>query len=483
MPTDTLTSLLSNLWSIVLVVVFLGGSIFVHELGHFLAARRRGLKVERFSIGFGPALWRRRGKDGVEYRLSVLPFGGYVALPQLADLSAIEGKPESDVEALPPISYPSHMIVLVAGAFFNVLFAFALACIVWVVGQPTISDLATTRIGYLSPSIKLSDGTTAPNPASEAGLKMGDKILSIDGRPVANFEDIITDIFLGHDRESDGRRKCLVAAERNGQKLEFTVYPLLVSDDKVRSAGLEPAEDLTVEAVLPGSPAQAAGILPGDKIIALENQPVFQRSAVSGLLAQNVNRAVEFGIRRNDREIRIPIQPRMETDESTHKQIPRIGIRYRDNIIFTHPTPWDQIGENVVRSFQTLGALLNYQSDIGPSKLSGPIGMARELHRQAQWDFRAVLSFTILINVSLAFLNLLPIPVLDGGQMLFATIGRLRGRALPFNFVAATQSIFVVLILSLMLYITVFGDLRRLLRDNKADAPAKEAVKPAEAGK
>ena len=481
MSPDFLTSLLGNLWAIFLIIVFLGGSIFVHELGHFLAARRRGLKVERFSIGFGPALWRRRGKDGVEYRLSALPFGGYVALPQLADLSAIEGKSETDVERLSPISYASNMIVLVAGASFNVLFAFALACVVWVVGQPTISELATTRIGYLSPTIKLSDGATASNPAIEAGLKMGDSIISIDGRPVANFEDIITDIFLGHDQETDGRRKCVVAVERDGRKLEFTVYPLLVSDDKVRSAGLEPAEDLTVEAVIAGSPAQAAGILPGDRIVALEDQPVFQRSAVSGYLGQNADRAVGFLIRRNNQDLKIPIHPRLETDERTHKQIPRVGIRYRDNIIFIHPTPWSQIADNVVRTFQTLGALLNSHSDIGPSKLSGPIGMARELHRQAQWDFRAVLSFTILINVSLAVLNLLPIPVLDGGQMLFATIGRLRGRALPVNFVAATQSIFMVLILSLMLYVTIFGDLRRLLRDNNADAHAKEV--PAEHGK
>jgi regulator of sigma E protease len=476
MSPDFFSSLLGTFWSILLIIVFLGGSIFVHELGHFLAARRRGLKVERFSIGFGPAIWKRRGQDGVEYRLSCLPFGGYVALPQLADLSAIEGKSETDPETLPPTSYATRMIVLVAGATFNMLFAFALACVVWVVGQPAISDLATTRIGFLSPNIRLTDGTTVPNPAIEAGLKMGDRIISIDGRPVANFEDIMTDIFLGHDRESDGRRKCLVAVERNGQKLDFTVYPRLVSDENVRSAGLEPAEDLTVETVLAGSPAQAAGILPGDSIIAVDDRRVFQRGAVSGYLAQNATRAVGFLIRRNGAELKIPIQPRMETDEGTHRQIPRVGIRYRDNVIYLHPTPWSQISENVVRTFQTLGALLNSHSDIGPSKLSGPIGMARELQRQAQWDFRAVLSFTILINVSLAVLNLLPIPVLDGGQMLFATIGRLRGRALPVNFVAATQSVFMVLILSLMLYVTIFGDLRRLVRDSKSETQAKEAV-------
>src|SRR3954468_24930531 len=101
MPTDLLHTLLSNVWSIFLVVIFFGGSIFVHELGHFLAARRRGLKVDRFSIGFGPKIFAWKGKDGVEYRLSWLPLGGYVSLPQLADMRAIEGTPSADVKRLP----------------------------------------------------------------------------------------------------------------------------------------------------------------------------------------------------------------------------------------------------------------------------------------------------------------------------------------------------------------------------------------------
>src|SRR6185436_6514763 len=101
---EFLSSLFSSLWSIFLILLFFGGSIFVHELGHFLAARRRGVKVERFSIGFGPAVWSRRGRDGVEYRISPwIPLGGYVALPQLADMAAIEGATE-EAEKLPPVS-------------------------------------------------------------------------------------------------------------------------------------------------------------------------------------------------------------------------------------------------------------------------------------------------------------------------------------------------------------------------------------------
>src|SRR5215207_7864806 len=197
MPTDLLQTLFSNVWSIFLVVLFFGGSIFVHELGHFLAARRRGVHVERFSIGFGPPIFSWRGRDGVDYRISWIPLGGYVLLPQLADLGAIEGKSEVDVEKLPPISYVTRMIVFVAGAVFNILFAFVLACIVWIIGQPESSETATTRLGYISRTLELPDGSKIPSPAAEAGLRIGDVIRAIDGTKVNNWLDIQYSIGLG----------------------------------------------------------------------------------------------------------------------------------------------------------------------------------------------------------------------------------------------------------------------------------------------
>ena len=133
---DLIQSIASDLWAVFLIILFFGGSILVHELGHFLIARRRGVRVERFSIGFGPKIYAWRGKDGVEYRLSWLPLGGYVALPQLADLRGIEGESDVDAAQLPPVSYASKMLVFVAGAAFNVLFAFLLATIIWRAGRP-----------------------------------------------------------------------------------------------------------------------------------------------------------------------------------------------------------------------------------------------------------------------------------------------------------------------------------------------------------
>jgi len=471
-----LASLLSNLWAIFLVILFFGGSIFVHELGHFLLARRRGVHVERFSIGFGPAIFSWRGRDGVEYRLSWIPFGGYVLLPQLADLSTVEGKSNVDVEKLPPVSYTSRMLVFAAGAAFNLLFALVLATIVWIVGQPTLSVLATTKLGNVAPTVTLEDGKVVPNPAAEAGLRAGDIVKSIDGLAVANFEDIINAVLLGKGRTDDGRREAKFVIERDGQRMPITVYPQLLGEDQIRVAGVEPADDLTAEQILAGSPAERAGIQPGDSIVALDGKRVFSRSAVSEHLMKNAHQPTEFIFQRGNSQFTRTIQPQQETDERTGKPVYRIGIRYREYVIVVHPNPWTQIGDDVRMTFRTLSALLSPSSDVGPSKMSGPIGIARALHQQAQWDIRRVLWFTILVNVNLAIFNLLPIPVLDGGQMLFATISRLRRRQLPPNFIMATQSAFFVLIFSLIIYVSFF-DVRRWARDVQADRTESPARK------
>ncbi len=473
MSTDLISSLFSNVWSIFLVVLFFGGSIFVHELGHFLVARRRGVIVERFSIGFGPAIVSWRGRDGVEYRISWIPLGGYVLLPQLADLGAIEGKSAVEVEALPPISYTTRMLVFVAGAVFNMLFAFLLATIVWIIGQPESSDTATTRIGYISQTVTLPDGQKVPSPALEAGLQVGDVVRAIDGTPVNNWRDMIYSIRLGSGQSADGQRTASFKIERNGRLIDVTVNPLLVGEERDRLVGIAGAYELIIQQVTPGSIADRAGFKVNDQILSFDGVPTLNIATYFEQLEHSRSRSVRINVKRGAGELAmtmpLTIPPRPDAKPDSN-----IGLGLTTGFQLTHPTPFAQMSEQITMTFRTLWSLLNPRSDIGLSKVSGPVGIVRIFHSAAEAGIGISLVFAILVNVNLAIFNLLPLPVLDGGQMLFATIGKLRGRALPPNFIMAAQSAFGILLITMVLYVSFF-DVRRWARDvrnDRADAAA-----------
>ena len=469
---DLLQPLLSNLWSVLLIIVFFGGSIFVHELGHFIAARRRGVHVERFSIGFGPKIFSWRGKDGVEYRLSWLPLGGYVALPQLADMRGIEGDSSTDLKRLSPPNYTTKMIVFGAGAVCNVIFAFVLACIVWKVGMPTTSDLATTRIGYIVAKVQLPDGSTVTSPAAEAGLRIGDTIRAIDHRELNNWQELMQTLMTSSGWTSDGRREAVFTIERDGKLIDVNVYPRLAGDEKYRKVGIAAAYELVVHEVTPKSLAATAGFQANDRLIALDGTPILNIQTYGDYLLKNPGQAIKASVKRGDGTVTLTIPSRAGAKDTTD-----LGLALTTDSSLIYPTPFAQIADNASMTYRTFVSLINPRSDIGISKLSGPVGIVRIFHLVSQTDIRLVLWFTILVNVNLAIFNLLPIPVLDGGHMLFATIGKLRGRLLPAEFIATTQSVFMVLLFSMVIYVSFF-DVRRWSRDIKAEKA--EATAPAQ---
>jgi regulator of sigma E protease len=470
MPTDIFQALFSNLWAVFLIILFFGGSIFVHELGHFLAARRRGVHVARFSIGFGPKIVSWHGKDGVEYRLSWLPLGGYVALPQLADMRGIEGESDVPIEQLAPISYTTKMLVFGAGAVFNLLFAFLLASIIWIVGQPTTSDQATTQIGFVVPTLRLEDGSEVPSPASQAGLQAGDIVRAIDGRRVQDWHELQQTLVTSADRTPSGRRRNVFTIERGNEVLDITVYPQLAGDERIRRVGIVAAWEMIVHDIQEGSVGAAVGLQPGDRIVALDNRPVLSGDALVQHLQANAARSIALEVARQGQPVTLTVPPQPQAEWPN-----QLGVRFTTESRMVYPTPIRQFQSHVSMTFRTLGSLINPQSDIGISKLSGPVGIIRIFHLAAQADIRLVLWFTILVNINLAIFNLLPIPVLDGGHMLFATIARLRGRALPPNFIMTTQSVFMVLLFTMILYVSFF-DVRRIVRDHTPPA-ASESTK------
>ncbi len=470
---DLLSSLLHNLWAIFLILVFFGGSIFVHELGHFLAARRRGVKVTRFSIGFGPAIWSHTGQDGVEYRVSWIPLGGYVALPQLADMPALEGESEP-ADNLPPVSYSSRMIVFVAGALFNILFAFILATGLWISGRPEAENVTSTKIGYVAEKMTLPDGKEVESPAKAAGLHEGDLITAIDGSPVKSWIDVLNAIVLSTEVDARGERLAVFTVQRDGQTLDLPVHPMRAGDENIRKVGIDSAFELIIGQVLPGSAAEKTGFKGDDRVVALDGKTVLSWSAFFTRLQAVTGDSATVTITRHGAPVSVVVPL---AAGKGHLQAIQ-GIELKANWRLLYQTPFEQISQILGNSIRTLKALLMPQGDVGLSNVSGFVGITQGFWDALNSEYPAhfVIWFAVMVNVSLAFFNLLPIPVLDGGHMLFATIGKLRGRALPFNFVAVTQSVFVVLILSMMVYVTVFGDLRRIVRDRKADAQAREAA-------
>ncbi|MFT3781863.1 MAG: RIP metalloprotease RseP [Nibricoccus sp.] len=472
---ELLQNIFSNLWAIFLVILFFGGSIFVHELGHFLAARRRGMHVDRFSIGFGPKIFSWTGKDGVEYRVSWLPLGGYVALPQLADMRGIEGETRTDLSKLPPPSYLTKVIVSVAGAAFNILFAFLLATVLFLVGVRVTEEEQTTRVGVVLPTIELPSGKEVDGPAFLAGIKPGDEIKAVDGKSVSSMSEISYLIALGSGRGPKNEPMVELTIVRDGNQLApIKVFPQYVSTEKIRDIGLEPTMKVMIGDVKPGGAADAAGLKAGDIVTAIDGQPITYTAFLPEYLRKNTGKPFQLTYVRDDVTKTIEVTPAKLIDPDSKLAVFRIGVSLRGAPVtkIANIPPWEQIWQHAQTTWRTVVSLVSPKSDIGLSKMSGPIGIAKGLHSLAKIDFRLVMWFTVLINVNLAIFNLLPIPVLDGGHIMFATIGKLRGKALPTEFIVTTQSVFMVLLFSMIIYVSFF-DVRRIVHDEAEDKPQK----------
>lgn len=570
---EAFAPLFSNSWGIIVLILFFGGSIFVHELGHYLAAKWRGLKIERFSIGFGPRLFGWKNKAGVDFRISLLPLGGYVALPQLADMGRLEGdNQEEDTESLPKITYTDKVIVSAAGAVFNVIFALAIGTLLWQIGQPSSEGQQTTIIGYVSPTLQLDPQTEVEGPAYKAGIQAGDEVLAIDGRPARDFYEMQHSIVTGSGRDEKGKPQTTFTILRDKKKLDIIIEPALItinpaSGDKVRQIGIQPATHI-VSQLVEDSPADKAGLKLDDRIVSVNGKAVYSIPAIREILRKDNGKPASIGIIRENKHMELQIKPQLKAErkaslilrmsgkedsltlkfyprynekpttipspenkaklilyeiQGDHTPIgfpPRIGARLADidgkeinsiadakaafagsseDLVATlssgelsrtfklnesdrieieperiqpllgfvmggqkniHLDPVTQIRRHVNTTLQVLGSLLNKNSDVGVRQLSGPIGIGRVFHRYANIDFRLVLVFAVLLNINLAILNMLPIPVLDGGHILFATISKLRQNALPIRLIVRIQTVFVVLLFSMIIYVGVFDSLR-----------------------
>ena len=414
--------------------------------------------ADRFSIGFGPRLfgWKWRGTD---FRISLLPLGGYVSLPQLADMGRLEGGEEDESEDLPPISYADKMIVAVMGAVFNIILAFCLSLILWGVGRDIVK---TTVVDVAPEQIVNSAGEIVPGPAFEAGLLTGDTILEVDDERIGDWMQLQNAVMTGTGRNDAGIPTTEVTVLRGDKELTLTAHPVLVTSEDIRTLGVQPGTDLVVSMVQENMPAFEAGMLPGDQPIALNGEPITSAAFLSVYLKNHPGGSIEVTLLREGQEVILPIEPGIAPGEESL----RFGFAYyyEAQTERVHRNPFEQITIMANTMKMTLVALISQKSDVKVRNMSGPVGIVHGLTTMARYGWIDLVWFLALINVNLAIFNVLPIPVLDGGHMLFATISKITGRPLPRRIMEGAYTACIVMLLSFVVYVSFF-DVKRVGQD------------------
>ncbi len=469
-----------------LVILLFNFVILVHEWGHFLAARWRGLRVDKFQIWFGKPIWKKT-INGVQYGLGTIPFGGFVALPQMAPMEAIEGKSDGTErrEILPPISPVDKIIVAFAGPLFSFLLAVFFAFIVWGVGKPTTASEMDPRIGYVA-----NDG-----PAKKAGLQVGDVVKSIDGKPVHRFMGMIDSVVWGvASAESDN---ITFVVERGGREITVVVHApaneaenfkewekasfwtKLWGRPPLRQVRIGPHYgELIVDKVLDNSPGAIAGIQPGDKVLTANGEALASPGTISDLIelqekansekhsAEQKEITLTLEIERVGKKLVMVVKPKNPATPKDWEAGPITGIAYKtdkDNLPSIHLTPWAQVSDSVRTTFATLAALISPKSKVSASHMSSAVGIMNVFYQLFKMDegWKLALWFAMVLNVNLAILNLLPLPVIDGGHITMALIEIVTRRPLRGKLVEYTQAGFVFLLFGFMLWVMLkdFGSM------------------------
>ena len=451
------------LWSVLGFVVAVSLLVAVHEYGHFWAARKLGFKVLRFSVGFGPTLWRRvAGADRTEYVLAALPLGGYVKLLDEREGPVDAAEVSRAFTRRPPWQ---RILVLLAGPGFNFAFAILLLWgMLWIVGSPDVRAVV--------------GGVAAGSPAARAGLRADDEIIRLDNALVQGRGDVVLGLI---DAMSGDGVTRLAVRSASGAERELE---LRVDDPAERRALTEPSALMRgvglrfwsqpvparIGRVLPAGPAEQAGLQVGDLITAIDGEPVGDFVAMGEALAVRPNREVVIRYERGG--VLATTTVRTSADLVDGREVGRIRIETLPSaplpdsmIVHRHFGPVQAFGESLQRTWDmtVLQAKMFARMIIGQvslKNLSGPITIAEYAGDSARSGLTGFIGFLVLISLSLGFLNLLPIPMLDGGQIIYQSIEWIKGSPLSERVQAAGQSVGIAL-LCLLMGVALFNDLAR----------------------
>ncbi len=448
--------------STIAFLVAIGVLISVHEFGHFWVARRLGVKVLRFSVGFGKPLWSRRaGADQTEYVIAAIPLGGYV---KMVDEREGEVAPEDLPRAFNRQRLAVRTAIVAAGPLFNLAFAVLAYWLLFVSGIEGLRPV----VGAVDPG----------SVVAEAGLRAGDEIVAVEGRATATWEAAS---FALMDALVGGEETRLAVRDERGREAQLVLHTpeghrYLDGGRLLEKLGLHPWQPTlpaVIEQVLPGGAAERAGMRPGDRVVAAGGEPVADWRGWVEYVRARPGIAFDVEVHRAGSRLTLMLTPESVPDGEGGAR-GRIGAQARvpadlfEGMRAEHRYgPVEAVGEAVRKSWNmaTLMVTMLGKMVIGEASLdniSGPISIAEYAGRTASIGLTPFLSFLALISISLGVLNLLPIPLLDGGHLMYYLIELVKGSPVSEAFEIAAQRVGIAVLLLLM-GLAFYNDLARLL--------------------
>ena len=419
----------------------LGVLIFVHELGHFLMARRIGVRVLTFSLGFGPKLLKFT-RGGTEYCISAVPLGGYV---KMAGENPEEERTGASDEFLSKGKWQRFQ-VLVMGPVMNLLLAVVVMAVVLYQGAPRpLFERQPVVIGAFADA----------SPAAKAGLVIGDRIVTVDGVPVENWDQYSTEIV------PKAKRQVSVGFVRNGTARQVTIVPLGQGKYELGDLGIQPIVHPEVAVLSKGQPAAEAGFAIGDVVMAVDGQRDLPYETLLEAIRSHADRPLRLTIKRAGVERDITVTPRQSGDKAM------IGAQFNFFETYTvEPGPIEAVKLSVEKNWewtkqigQTLGGLITRSTSV--KQLMGPVAIADLSGSAAKAGWIPLFTLMAMISLNLGLLNLMPVPVLDGGHITILALEGLARRDFSMKVKEKMLGAGFVLLLMLMLMV-IFNDLMRI---------------------
>ncbi|HSB43549.1 MAG TPA: RIP metalloprotease RseP [Nitrospira sp.] len=438
-------------------LVVLGILVAFHELGHFLAARWVGVRVLKFSLGFGPKLFGRQMGE-TEYLLSAIPLGGYVKLFGEDETEAVT--PDDRRRSFAHQGLWGKVLIVAAGPGFN----FILAYLIFAAWLSTGYTLPVPSFKDIAPVV---EAIAADSPAAKAGLMVGDQIKKINGRDIATRVELL-------DAAAKGKGAPLnLEILRDGRTETLTITPIptpgqtSTSEEAGYYLGIEEVPPIVNE-VVPGKPAAAAGFKEGDRVLSIEGTPIHTWTQMTGLVKENPGKPLHVEVLRENHRVSLTVTPARETSTVNGQtvEVGKIGIAGPDRSLMKSANPLAAAYNGLEATWKwteltVIGLYKMIIGDISSKNIGGPLTIAKISGEAAAQGPSNVIFLIALLSINLGVLNLLPIPILDGGHLLFFLIEGILRKPLGERQREVAQQVGLVLLVGVMIF-AFWNDLERI---------------------